>query len=103
MQERAFDDATRVLVDAWSLAREDHIAGPENIQPDVLGQMGELMKLHPPARTAFERLLAEVEMRAFASDPPRSDALREWIDLCDELGKEDRVSTWLEQTEDESG
>ena|GEM_PF-5931974 len=103
MQERAFDEATRVLVEAWTLARDDRIAGAEFTQRPVLGHMTELMELHPPARAAFERLLADVELRTFATDPPRSEGLREWIDLCDMLGKEVRVLTWLGQAADENG
>jgi tetratricopeptide (TPR) repeat protein len=102
VRERFFDDAAKAYVVAWDLGRQEPQHAEYTLGP-LAGEMGELAEQHAPARTAFERLLRDTELRTFASDPPRSADFMQWITLCEALGKEQRVLSWYEQTRDEDG
>lgn len=85
------DEALAELVCLWEHALEHEPAMVGVRSSFMLGDIGDLITVHPPAREAFEAIRDREEAALCTDESDASD----FIDLCVALGEEDRVLRWL--------
>jgi thiol-disulfide isomerase/thioredoxin len=92
MQAGRCDEALAELLWLWEHVLEHRPSMVGVRSSFMLGEIGDLITVHPPARVAFAAI-RDREEEALRS--PESDA-SDFIDLCVALDEEDRVLRWLD-------
>lgn len=69
----------------------------------MLGDMAELAEAHPPARTAFEKILEGLQAEVDCEGIPDQLAWGEWSSMCKSFGQEPRIERWYERHRDAEG
>lgn len=100
MQDGELDKATEEFLWLW---RNIHKADPskEPMRMSFLaGFIGQLARMHPPAREAFAAV-RDNEERLLREGMGTLSTLDDWLVLCDELGDHRRILDWVDRVKDD--
>ncbi len=102
LQRREYDLALEHYLWLWPNTREADGYGGVRLS-FMLSDMARLASRHEPARTAFLKILEELQVRVDRVVVPTFQDWQEWSSMCENFDARERVVAWYEARSDAEG